>query len=49
MTVRGKNAGVRNISQGGGSGGSYLWVRDVGDEPPHGPGPEEFPEQDGQS
>ena len=47
MTGRGKHTGVRDIFQGGGSGGSSLWVVDVGDEPPHGLGPGDFPEQGG--
>ena len=38
MTVRGKNVGVRDIFQGGGSGGSSIWVGDVCDDPPHGLG-----------
>ena len=47
MTGRGKHTGVRDIFQGGGSGDSYLWVGDMGDETPHGPGPGDFPEQGG--
>ena len=34
--------GVRDIFQGFGSGGSSLWVRDVGGDPPCGLGPGEF-------
>ena len=49
MTGRGKNMGVRDIFQGGGSGGSSLWVGDVDSDPPHGPGPGYFPEKDGPS
>ena len=30
--------GVRDIFQGGGSGGSSIWVGDVCDDPPHGLG-----------
>ena len=33
MTVRGKHVGFWDIFQGGGSGGSSIWVRDVGDDP----------------
>ena len=43
MTGRGKHMVVGDIFQGGGSGGSSHWVRDVGDDPPHGPGPRDFP------
>ena len=42
MTGRGKHVGFRDIFQGGGSGGSSIWVRDVGDDPPHGKVPGEF-------
>ena len=45
MTGRGKHVVVGDIFQGGGSGGSSLWVGDVGNDPPHGPGPWDFPEQ----
>ena len=34
-----KHAGVGNLFQGGGTGGSYLWLVDVGDDPPHETGP----------
>ena len=33
-----KHAGVGDILKGGGTGGSSLWVRDVGYDPPHGLG-----------
>ena len=36
---RSKYAGVRDIFQGGGTGVSYIWSRDVGDEPLHKTGP----------
>ena len=49
MTGRGKHVGVRYIFQGCGSGGSYLWVRDTGDDPLHGLVPGGFPEQGGPS
>ena len=42
-TVSCKHAGFGDIFQGGGTGGSFLWVRDMGDEPMHGPGPGYFP------
>ena len=42
---RGKHTGVRDIFQGCGSGSSSLCVRDVDDDPLHGPGPGGFPEQ----
>ena len=47
--VRVKHAGVRDIFQGGGSVGSSLWVRDVGDDPLCGTGPGGFPAQGGPS
>ena len=31
---RRKNVGVRDLIQGGGKGGYYIWVRDVVNEPP---------------
>ena len=34
---------VRNLIQGGDTGGIFLWVGDVGDDPLHGPGPGEVP------
>ena len=37
--------GLRDVLQGGGAGGSSIWVRDVGAEPPHGTGPGKFPAQ----
>ena len=37
-TVRSKHACARDLLQGSGTGVSYLWVGDVGDEPPHGMG-----------
>ena len=33
-----KPKGVGYFLQGGGAGSTYFWVRDVDDEPPHGPG-----------
>ena len=45
--VRGKHAGVRDIFQDSGSDGSSLWVRGLGDDPLHGPGPGGFPAQGG--
>ena len=47
MTGRGKHTGVRDICQGGGSGGSSPWVGDVRDDSPHGPVHGRFPEQGG--
>ena len=35
--------GLRDFLQGGGAGGSYIQVRDVGDDSPHGTGPGKFP------
>ena len=35
--------GLGDVLQGGGAGGSSIWVRYVGDEPPHGKGPGKFP------
>ena len=35
---------VRNLIQGGDTGGFSLWVGDVGGYPLHGPGPGEVPE-----
>ena len=43
-TGRVNHAGVGNLIQGGDTGGFYLWVRDVDDDPLHGPGPGEVPE-----
>ena len=43
VTGRGKHAGVRDILCGGSPGGYSLWVGDVGYDPPHGPGPGDFP------
>ena len=37
--------GLRDVLQGGGTGGSSIWVGDVGDDPPHGKGPGKFPSQ----
>ena len=34
----GKSVGVDYVLQVDGSGGASLWIRDVGDEPFHGPG-----------
>ena len=31
---RSKHAGVRDIFQGSGTGHSYIWFGDVGDDPP---------------
>ena len=31
--------GVGDVFQGGCAGGTYFRVGDVGDDPPHGPGP----------
>ena len=42
MTGRSKHAVVGNIFQGGGSGGSSLWVVEVGDDLPHGPVSRDF-------
>ena len=47
-TRRSKTAGVRGLFQGGDSGGASLQFRDMGDDPPHGPGPGGFPEHSGQ-
>ena len=38
------NAGVGKLIQGGDTGGSSIWVGDVGDDPLHGTGPREVPE-----
>ena len=35
---------VRNLIQGGDTGGFSNWVVDVGNDPLHGPGPGEGPE-----
>ena len=43
VTGRGKHADVRDIFQGGGSGGFSIWVGDVGDDPPHVPVTVYFP------
>ena len=37
--VMSKQAGVGYLPQGGGTGGSSLWVVDVGKYPPHWPNP----------
>ena len=29
-----KHGGIRDLFQGGGTGGSYIWFGDVGDDPP---------------
>ena len=42
-TGRINNMVVSNLIQGGNKGGFSLWVRDVGDDPLHGPGPGEVP------
>ena len=44
---RGKHAVVGDIFQGGGSGSFSIWVGDVGDDPPYGPGPGNVPSQGG--
>ena len=44
---RGKHAGVGNVFQVGGSGGTSLLVEDVDDDSPYGPGPGGFPAQGG--
>ena len=38
------HGGVRNLIQGGGTGNLSLWVRDVGDNPPHAVSPGLLPE-----
>ena len=43
-TVRRKHAGFGDLIQGGGAGGSSIWVIDFGDDPPHGSEPGGFPE-----
>ena len=44
--MRGRHpTGLGGVLQGGGAGGSYIQVRDVGDEPLHGKGPGKFPAQ----
>ena len=35
--------GLRDVLQGGGAGGSSIWVSDVGAEPLHGKGHGKFP------
>ena len=37
--------GVGDFFQGGIEGGSIIWFRDVGADPPHGTGPGKFPAQ----
>ena len=37
--------GLGDVFQGGGAGGTPIWVRDVGDEPLHVQSPGEFSEQ----
>ena len=37
--------GLGDVLQGGGAGGYSIRVRDVGDYPPHGKGPEKFSSQ----
>ena len=49
MTERCKHANVRDIFQCGSSCGYYIWVRDIYDDSPHGPGPGVFIEQGGLS
>ena len=44
MTGRGKHSDVEDIFQVGSSYGSSLWVGEMGDDPPHGPVPGDFPE-----
>ena len=39
--VRGEPAGVRVVIQGDSTGGTSIWIGDVGDDPPHGIGPGE--------
>ena len=38
-TVGSHSKGVGDVFKGGCAGGTYLWVGDVCDDPPHGPGP----------
>ena len=38
-TLRSKHEGSGELLQGGGTVGYSLWVRDVGDDPLHGPDP----------
>ena len=40
---KGQTCVCRGYFQGGGSGGSSIWVGDVGDDPPHGPDTGVFP------
>ena len=42
---RGKSKGVGGIFQGSSSGVTNFWDKDVGDDPPHGPGPGGVPTQ----
>ena len=44
---KGRTRGCLGYFQGGGAGGYYIWIRDVGDNLPHGSGPGGFPEQCG--
>ena len=37
--------GLGDVLQGGGVGGSFIWVRDVGADPSNGTVPVEIPEQ----
>ena len=46
-TGRINHSGIGNLIQGDGTGGFYLWVGDVGDNPPHGMGPGVLPEKCG--
>ena len=39
------NKGLGDVFQGGGAGGSFIWVGDVGADTLHGTGPGEIPSQ----
>ena len=38
-----QSTGIGDFFQGVGPSGTPIWVRDVGDDPPYGQGPREFP------
>ena len=42
VTRGGPPEGIRDVFQGGSTGGVAFWVVDVGDDPPHGTGSGEF-------
>ena len=40
-----QNTGMGVVIQGSGTGGSFIWVRDVVADPPHGTSPGKIPAQ----